>query len=401
MSADSAATPAAPDSSERLPLAARAYVGAVVAGSAAAIVAIAVTRGVTFHGAAPLLVLLPALFAADRVTIRSKDATLRPTDAFMLTAALLVPVTALWVMGLSSMLATYVQPPHQWAKRAFNGGMAVFEALGAALVARALLDPGSAGPAGLRIALAGAAATLAYFLINSLFLGVILRLTGVDDPWKATLAPRLLLTTLGFGAMATTAYALYHAHLTVVAALVFAPLLFVWDSARVPYLEREARIDSKTGLLTARTLQEKLDEELDPSGGREGVLLLADLDLLRDVNNTYGHLAGDAVLEAVGGAIRATVRAQDVAGRFGGEEFCILLPGVDREGGRAIAERLREAVAALRVPLADGRTIGITISIGLVAYPRPGYDATTLMHEADTALYSAKRTGRNRTCLAF
>jgi len=361
---------------------------------------LAATRGLSAREAAPLAVLVPAIMVADRITLKSKDQIIRPTDAFLLTTALLVPVQAAWIVGLASMWASSVQSPNRLAKHVFNGAMAVLEVLGGAAVAHAILGWGTGDPAGARIALAGTAATVASFAINSLLLGGIFTCIGADDPFKRNLTPRLVATTFGFGAMATIAYALYADHLPVLAALVFAPLLFVWDSVRVPYLEHEARVDSKTGLLTARTFQARLEEELDPRSGRIGVLLLADLDLLRDVNNTYGHLAGDAVLAAVGGAIRATVRTQDVAGRFGGEEFCILLPGVDRDGGRAIAERLREAIAALRVPLPDGSAIGITTSIGLAAYPHPGLDATSLLHEADSALYTAKQNGRNRTCIA-
>src|SRR5205085_3337223 len=107
--------------------------------------------------------------------------------------------------------------------------------------------------------------------------------------------------------------------------------------------EAEARLDPKTGLFNARHLEFALADEMDRARrfGRPLSVLVADLDLLRNVNNTYGHLAGDAVLTTIGKIFRSHLRSYDVATRFGGEEFAILLPETGEESALAIAERIR------------------------------------------------------------
>jgi diguanylate cyclase (GGDEF)-like protein/putative nucleotidyltransferase with HDIG domain len=126
-------------------------------------------------------------------------------------------------------------------------------------------------------------------------------------------------------------------------------------------------------------------------------LLMADLDLLRDVNNTYGHLAGDAVLTGVADVFRAELRHYDVPARFGGEEFSILLPETPREQALEIAERIRRAVEgrAFEVDTCS-EPIRATVSIGVATFPADGEDGNGLMHQADLAVYRAKMHGRNQ-----
>jgi diguanylate cyclase (GGDEF)-like protein len=131
-----------------------------------------------------------------------------------------------------------------------------------------------------------------------------------------------------------------------------------------------------------------------------GVLLL-DLDHFSHINNTRGHLAGDHALRAVATELRRQVRDGDLVGRWGGEEFVVLLPGADPTAARQVAERIR---AAVRAPLTDlpGAVHGtdgdlrITASLGVAAYPAHGATVDELLLAADTALYRAKRNGRDR-----
>jgi diguanylate cyclase (GGDEF)-like protein len=132
-----------------------------------------------------------------------------------------------------------------------------------------------------------------------------------------------------------------------------------------------------------------------------------DLDHFKDVNDHHGHVAGDLVLGAVAIGLQDEVRDHDLVGRFGGEEFVVLLAGVDSADGDevlAIAERIRLRVAALRVeiPTPDGplTVAGLTASIGAAVHPGHGDDVGTLMQAADAALYAAKRAGRNTVRLA-
>src|SRR6478672_12451469 len=121
------------------------------------------------------------------------------------------------------------------------------------------------------------------------------------------------------------------------------PLVLMYRALLIPALKHQARIDGKTGLLNARHFAEVFAEELERTrrARRPLAMIMADLDLLRAINNTYGHLAGDVVLAGIGDAIRKTIRNNDMAGRFGGEEFAIILPELDRAEAYALAERIR------------------------------------------------------------
>jgi diguanylate cyclase (GGDEF)-like protein len=186
--------------------------------------------------------------------------------------------------------------------------------------------------------------------------------------------------------------------------LALPPLVVLHRAVLVRHLEEAASIDGKTGLLNAVAWHEQAERLLQRSGradGPRGVLVL-DLDHFKAVNDSHGHLAGDQVLAAVAGALRAEVRDRDLVGRFGGEEFVVLLAGPAAGAAgelEAVAERIRRRVADLRVeiPTPDGplTVAGLTVSIGVAVAPAEGADLRTLLQVADTALYAAKRAGRN------
>ena len=167
----------------------------------------------------------------------------------------------------------------------------------------------------------------------------------------------------------------------------------------MPALQAEARVDPKTGLFNARYFATALTEELGRAERFERPLslIMADLDLLRDINNTYGHLAGDAVLQGIAEVFRAQLRHYDVPARFGGEEFSILLPETPPEQALEIAERIRRAVADRTFDVeTSSEPIRATVSIGVAGYPKDGMDGNELIHQADLAVYRAKLQGRNR-----
>ena len=171
-------------------------------------------------------------------------------------------------------------------------------------------------------------------------------------------------------------------------------------------LVAQTRIDTKTGLLNASTWEREAAVEIDRAvrTGSPLALALVDIDHFKAVNDTYGHLAGDKALRAVTDALRSQLRAYDLAGRFGGEEFVVLLPQAREMDAINVAERLRRHIAAMSIPVADdietGPFIKLTISVGVAALD--GVDGasrelTDLMAAADAALYYAKETGRNKT----
>ena len=162
-------------------------------------------------------------------------------------------------------------------------------------------------------------------------------------------------------------------------------------------VERQALVDGLTGLANRRQCEDTLASELarlERFGGPLAVVV-ADLDWFKDVNDRYGHPSGDAVLREFAQLLRDLVRDVDLAGRWGGEEFLLILPGTDLAGGAQVAERVRLALAGRIVLSADGSPIPVTASFGVAATP-PASTAAELFSAADAALYEAKRNGKNR-----
>jgi len=167
-------------------------------------------------------------------------------------------------------------------------------------------------------------------------------------------------------------------------------------------LEDEASVDQKTGLATAahwKSGAASAFADAEESGRPIGVLMV-DLDHFKRLNDTHGHHAGDDVLAAVGGCLRTQLRGTDLAGRFGGEEFTVLLPDADAADTMTAAERIRTTIAALHVTTVDnhGRPIvitDVTASVGAAVHPADGTTADECLRVADSHVYQAKQRGRN------
>ncbi len=165
-----------------------------------------------------------------------------------------------------------------------------------------------------------------------------------------------------------------------------------------------AMTDSLTGIFNRRAFMANADKECS-SAQRNGLplaLLMIDVDHFKKINDRYGHPTGDEVLAEIARILTTRLRKEDTIGRYGGEEFCILLPGTDENGALAIGENLRQAISA--TPLTKGKTpIFATVSIGITVQPPidslDSPDFTKLLAAADTALYQAKGDGRNRVVL--
>jgi diguanylate cyclase (GGDEF)-like protein len=170
------------------------------------------------------------------------------------------------------------------------------------------------------------------------------------------------------------------------------------DNARLHRIvERQALVDGLTGLANRRQCEESLASELarvERFGGPLA-LVVTDLDWFKDVNDRYGHPSGDAVLREFAALLQDTLRDVDLAGRWGGEEFLLILPGTDLAGGAQVAERIRAGLAGRIVLAPDGSPIPVTASFGVAATP-PATTAAELFSAADAALYEAKRNGKNR-----
>lgn len=164
-------------------------------------------------------------------------------------------------------------------------------------------------------------------------------------------------------------------------------------------LEHLAQTDFLTGLANRRHFLELADKELARVRRYGSPLSLAvlDLDRFKEINDTYGHKVGDTVLEQFSKICRATLRESDVMGRIGGEEFAILFPETTLPEAVDVADRLRETVAATRIPLERGLPIQATVSVGVASFADADVNIDVFMNRADAALYDAKRGGRNRT----
>ena len=197
----------------------------------------------------------------------------------------------------------------------------------------------------------------------------------------------------------------YGLPLSMVAAAVFVAL-GVADRLREQRLaltdaERRAQTDGLTGVLNRRSIVERLDAAClrARARGLPIALLFIDLDHFKEINDTHGHAAGDACLTAIIGPIQAELRQSDVIGRYGGEEFVVILSSADDAAARPIAQRILDRVASVQVE-GFGAPIRVTCSIGVAASDTLGVWGEHLIARADAAVYAAKRSGRNRVQVA-
>jgi diguanylate cyclase (GGDEF)-like protein/putative nucleotidyltransferase with HDIG domain len=337
--------------------------------------------------------LFPVYYAA-------RDSSYHTSWVFVVPAALLLPPELLPLVAVGIHIPEWLRARYAWYIQSFNICNYTLGMLAAWGVGRiALHAEGLVADEQLRWAIAGLAVCTVTVAANHAILapmmmlarGHSLRESGVFS--LDSLAIDFVLSSLGL-----VVAAFWDLNPWLIGFAV-APLLFLHRSLTVPQLKAEARVDSKTGLYNARHFANVLQSELNRARrfGRPLSLVMADLDLLRDINNTYGHLAGDEVLRGIAAIFRQELRHYDVPSRFGGEEFSILLPETDPEEAMAIAERVRRAVAAkLFVVETSNDPIRATISMGVASFPRDAQEVNELVHHADLAVYRAKLQGRNR-----
>ncbi|QGU94788.1 diguanylate cyclase [Clostridium bovifaecis] len=160
-------------------------------------------------------------------------------------------------------------------------------------------------------------------------------------------------------------------------------------------LKVSSSLDTLTGTLTRQYLEDKLEDLIEEAIENKGTfsLIMFDLDNFKNVNDNYGHQIGDEVLKKVSSVILENIRSQDICGRYGGEEFIILLPNVDKEEAKKVSDRLRRKIKK-KVILGDSTPV--TISMGIASYPEHGYLKYELIEKADHALYVAKDLGKDR-----
>ena len=389
------------------------------------VVALLVTDGVrggsaqfTAHSGVILGVLVVVGIAHTEIALGAERARRRVTPSphvdlssvWTFAAALLLPTLLAAAVAVCIYVHQYVRvgrptrrPAHRWVFTTCTVLLAVHAAAGAVrYVGRVDLFGSEAGLAAIVVAL------LCYTAVNTcLVVGVFVMSVG-DASMRQVMIGRgdevvLELATLAMGALAAGAIS---SSSPMHAVLVLPPLVVLHRAVLVRHLQEAASIDGKTGLLNAAAWQDRAARVLERAQrGRTGAaLLILDLDHFKRVNDRHGHLAGDRVLSSVAAALRDEVRDNDLVGRFGGEEFVILLPGhegmeYDRDEVGAVAERIRRRIDTLGVEIdtPDGplTVSDLSVSVGAATFPQDATDLNRLLEVADSALYAAKRAGRN------
>ena len=354
------------------------------------------------HGWVTLIILATAATVAQVFPVKSPRNIMYHTSVvFLVAAAMLLPPELIVLIPLVQTIPEWLKERYPWPIAVFNMSNYTLDALAAWGAAHLIINHGSGliASSNARFAIGGLVAAVLFVATNHVLVALILKF-GRNHTFRETglftaetLSIDLVLTILG-----VTLAAFWNWNPWLIFAAL-APLVVVHRSLSVPQLQAEARVDPKTGLYNARYFATTLAAEIARAGRfeRPMSLIMADLDLLRDINNSYGHLAGDAVLKGIAEIFRQQLRHYDVPARFGGEEFSILLPETPPEQAMEIAERIRRAVADREFEVETAtEPIRATISIGVAAFPKDGVDANELIHQADLAVYRAKLQGRNR-----
>ncbi len=353
------------------------------------------------HGWTTFAILAAGAAITHTFTVRTaRDSAFHTSWVFLIPGALLLPPELVALLGIVMHVPEWLKERYPWYIQGFNIANYTLGNLGAWGGARLVLEShGLVANPDLRWAVAGLVACVIAVAENHVVLAPMVTLARGHSLREAgvfsfeSLSTDFVLAMLGLGVAA-----FWHLNAWLIP-FGLAPLLLIHRSLSIPQLQAEARVDPKTGLYNARHFAAVMQEELTRARRfqRPMALIMADLDLLRDINNTYGHLAGDAVLRGISEIFRQQLRHYDVPARFGGEEFSILLPETPPQQAFEIADRIRRAVAARRFEVeTSSEPIRATISMGVAAFPRDGDDMNELVHQADLAVYRAKLQGRNR-----
>jgi diguanylate cyclase (GGDEF)-like protein len=409
----------------RLPAGAVALVLAVEAGAIASVIThLATPDGAAFPGEALALAAFLTLLSVvhtevatgiERIRRRAAETSYFDlSSVWTFAAALLLPPP----LAAAVIAAVYL---HLWQRvwrpakvplhRHLYTTATVVLAAGAAHSALMWTRGLPSGPDDLAAVAAIAVAVLCYVVVNTVLVAAVIALTS-ERPGLRALVGRLddnalEVATLCMGGLAAVAIG----STPWLVALALPPILVLHRAVLVRHLEEAASTDSKTGLLNSAAWQAEAARALRRTQRARGTaaVLILDLDHFKLVNDAHGHLAGDDVLAAVAAELRAGVRDGDLVGRFGGEEFVVLLAdlpsgALGRAEVRSVAERLRRLVAELDVPVCtpDGNlTItGLSVSVGGASVPTDGATLDQVLKVADANLYAAKRGGRNLVRIA-
>lgn len=380
-----------------LPRPARLYVAAVIMVAAGGALVSLITSPPRLERLPIALLLLAGATVAQQFKVKSpKHQSYFTTTIFFLAAALLLRPAYVLLIVVIAHVAELVRVRYRWYIVAFN----IANFLLSSMAAGAIFGLGQPGR--------GAGRDVLYAVVAGLvFVGVNHGLTALVIMWArrvplsraGTLEWDNLGTDLALMSVGVMGALLWLTDPWLVP-LTLGPLFLIYRSLLVPTLKEEARTDPKTELPNMKHWNELAAIEVERARRfrRPLSVLLADLDLLRDINNRHGHLVGDQMIRRVADAIRGALRDYDVPARFGGDEFAVLMPETTLSEAMTVAERIRRGVEAIELKASDGATVAVSLSIGAALFPVSGRTPSELLAAADRAVYQAKARGRNRVC---
>ena len=379
-----------------LPRAARRYIVAVLVAATVAAIAGILLAPPRLERLPVAIVLLLCATIAQQFKVKSpKHQSYYTTTIFFFAAAVLFRPAYVIAIIVAAHAVELLRVKYRWYIQAFNVANFVLSAIAAGAIAGIgqSAKPWSGGEAVFYVALGG----LTFIALNHFLTAlVIMWARGVPISRAGTMDWENVGTDLALMSIGALGSLLWLTSPWLVP-LCLGPLFLIYRSLLVPSLKEEARTDPKTELANMKHWNQLAQAEVERARrfGRPLSVVLADFDLLRDVNNRYGHLMGDQMIRRVADAIRASLREYDVPARFGGDEFAVLMPETTLPEAMAVAERIRRGVEAIVLKSGDG-VVPATVSIGVALFPAHGRTASDLLAAADRAVYQAKALGRNR-----
>jgi diguanylate cyclase (GGDEF)-like protein len=379
-----------------LPATARTFFWATVC---AAVVAAAATSTVSYgevRWQVFVAVLAGGAFAQLFATHTAGNQVFHTGIAFSVAAALVLPPELVVVVCVVQHVPEWLRQRYPWFIQGFNVANVVLSGLAAWLMRWSFERDGvyvtsSATTWGV---IAAAAAALTFVMVNHALLARMLRLARGHDVSASGLftLDGLLQDSVVAAVGVGVAFTLLHSW--ALAVVLTLPLVLIQRALALPTLREQALTDHKTGLLNSRGIDQPARAEFARARrlGRPLSVLLCDVDNLREINNSVGHLEGDAALAVVASAFRAELRAYDLCARFGGDEFLVVLPETDEEEAVTVARRIQAWLEQNPLPTSEGKlAVGISIGVGSLHEDEP--EIGTMLARADAAMYAEKRAG--------
>jgi diguanylate cyclase (GGDEF)-like protein len=319
-------------------------------------------------------------------------------DPFLFNLVVIVSHLAEWIKE-RSIKSKHLQ---DWYIQPFNIAMHIL--LGASVrLIYSTVNPNSSDYTSLAAILGALLGAVVYVLLNHLIVGLVISLARRVSFKESgilnfdSLAIDFSMLMLGYASAVLISLNLW----LIVPEL--STLYLIYRALSVPQLIQQANIDPKTGLWNAEYFNKTLELEINRAMRHERPLtvVMADIDLLRNINNTYGHIAGDAVLVGIADIFRASFREYDVVARFGGEEFAIMIPETTSQIAIERIESIRQKIEAaeFRSPVNQQQRIRATMSFGISELNGGVKNVKELLHCADVAVYASKLNGRNQSCI--